>query len=293
MQRIATPATTRGLLKKHDLKAKKSLGQNFLVDRQIIDRIIATAQLDKTSAVVEIGPGMGALTQALAQEAGLVLAVELDQSLVKVLKKNFANLANLTVVHGDALKADFDQLLRQLPGREKCQPGYKIVANIPYYITTPLIMRILEGNFDYTAMVLMVQKEVALRMLADPGSKDYGALSLGVQYRCRPSLVTLVPPTAFHPQPEVESAVIRLERNSVPPVAVDDEALMFRLIRAGFGQRRKTLLNALLASGLNLSRAEWESFLLGCGIDPMRRGETLSLGEYACLANRLGDSGRE
>ena len=287
MQRIATPETTRGMLKKYDFQIRKSLGQNFLVESNYIDQIIEAAQLAKDAVVVEIGPGMGALTQSLAKAAGLVAAVELDQSLVKILSKNFAAVSNLTVVHGDALKTDFNALVQELPEREKYRPAYQIIANLPYYITTPLIMRVLEGDYDYSAMILMVQKEVAYRMLANPGTKDYGALSIGVQYRCTPSLVTLVPNTAFYPRPEVESAVIRLEKRLAPPVQVDNEALMFSLVRAGFGQRRKTFLNALRGSGLNYTKEDWEVFLGDCAIDPVRRGETLSIAEFAALANRI------
>lgn len=287
MERIATPGATRTLIKKHRFHIRKSLGQNFLVEPKFIEKIVSAAQLDRESIVIEIGPGMGGLTQALAGEAGFVVAVEIDQALVSILKESLATLSNVSVIHGDAMKTDFNLLAGQVQEREKYHPEYKIVANLPYYITTPVIMRILEGDYDYSAMVLMVQKEVALRMMAKPGTKDYGALSVGVQFRCLPSLVTKVPNTVFYPQPEVESAVIRLEKRMEPPVEVTDQRLMFDLVRAAFGQRRKTFLNALRGSGMDKTKEEWEEILGDCDIDPVRRGETLSIEEFARLANRV------
>lgn len=287
MERIATPGATRRLIRKHGFHIRKSLGQNFLVEPKFIDKIVSAAQLDRESIVIEIGPGMGGLTQALAGAAGFVVAVEIDQALVRILKESLAALSNVSVIHGDAMKTDFNLLAGQLQEREKYLPEYKIVANLPYYITTPVIMRILEGDYRYSALVLMVQKEVALRMMAKPGTKDYGALSIGVQFRCLPTLVAQVPKTVFYPQPEVESAVIRLEKRAVPPVKVADQGLMFELVRAAFGQRRKTFLNALRGSGMDKTKEEWEEFLRDCDIDPVRRGETLSIEEFARLANRI------
>ncbi|HHT62930.1 MAG TPA: 16S rRNA (adenine(1518)-N(6)/adenine(1519)-N(6))-dimethyltransferase RsmA [Clostridia bacterium] len=286
MKRIATPGMTREIINKYKIRIHKSLGQNFLIEPKFIDKIIEASDLQKNQVVVEIGPGIGALTQALAEKAGLVIAVEIDRNLIDVLKEIFKGKDNINVVYGDALKMDFDQLVTDKTGNNYNLP-YKIVANLPYYITTPIVMRLLEERFNFSALILMVQKEVALRMLAVPGTKDYGALSIGVQYFCHPTLIKVVPPTVFYPRPEVESAIIKLEKREHPAVEVFDERVFFSLVKAAFGQRRKTLLNSLNNSGFALRKEEWHQVLIDSGIEPKRRGETLSLREYAVLANNL------
>ncbi|ATW26483.1 16S rRNA (adenine(1518)-N(6)/adenine(1519)-N(6))-dimethyltransferase RsmA [Candidatus Formimonas warabiya] len=288
MDVIATPRITREIVHKYGLNIRKSLGQNFLIEPKFIQKIIDAAGLDQNKVVVEIGPGIGALTQALATHAGYVIAVEIDQGLTRVLKEIFAPVSNVTIVHGDAMKVNFDQLVAEVPHRQEPPFPYKIVANLPYYITTPMIMRLLEEGFQFSSLVLMVQREVAQRIMAHPATKDYGALSIGVQYHCSPSLVSLVPPTVFHPRPEVDSAIIKLEKREHPAVHVSDERLFFSLVKAAFNQRRKTLLNALSNSGLLLSKNSWQEVLIESGIDPQRRGETLNLEEFASLANLLG-----
>ena len=284
MDRIATPGATRGIIKKYDIKVRKTLGQNFLIEKKFIDKIIAAAELDKEQVVVEIGPGVGGLTQALVEAAGHVIALEIDQALVKTLQDNFNQVNNLTVIHGDALKVDFEYLTKEIPAREQFAPGYKIVANLPYYISTPLVMRVLKEHFKFLSMVLMVQKEVARRMQALPGTKDYGSLSIGIQYYCRAKIITQVPNTVFFPRPEVESAVIKLEKRDQPAVNVQDEKMFFALVRAAFSQRRKTMVNALSNAGLG-PKDKWERILEECEIDPKRRGETLSIEEFARVSN--------
>jgi len=287
MNRIATPAKTREILTKYGFALKRSLGQNFLIEPKFIDKIARVAALNNHEIVVEIGPGIGALTQALAAAAGHVVAIEVDGALIPVLEDIFAEYSNVTVIHDNALKVDFNGLIKNIREQGNFKPGCKVVANLPYYITTPVIMRLLEEKFDFSSMVLMVQKEVAQRISAKPGTKDYGALSLGVQYYCIPTLVTIVPKTVFLPRPKVESAVIKLEKRERPPVDVNDETLFFQLIKAAFGQRRKTLLNAFNNSGILKTKEQWHYILMESGIVPQRRGETLTLQEFARLANHL------
>lgn len=286
MDQIATPSSTKEIINKYGLRMHKSLGQNFLIEPKFIQKIVSAADVNEKQVVVEIGPGIGALTQALAEKAGLVIAVEIDRELIKVLKDMFAHKANVHIVYGDAVKADFDRIVCDKLNVSN-SPPYKVVANLPYYITTPIIMRLLEEGFNFSSLVLMVQKEVAMRMQAKPGTKDYGALSIGVQYYCRPSLVSTVPPTVFYPRPEVESAVIRLDKRDEPAVKVTSEKVFFSLVKGAFGQRRKTLLNSLSNSGFPLDKEEWRKILQDTDIEPQRRGETLSLEEFARLANNL------
>ncbi len=285
MDIIATPGMTREIIKKYGITVRKSLGQNFLIEQKFIKKVVEAAHLGKDQFVVEIGPGIGGLTQALAKEAGQVVALEIDHCLVHILKEVFAGYANVKVMHGDAMKEDFDQLVKS----GDHFPKYKIVANLPYYITTPVIMRLLEGRFNFSFLVLMVQREVAERMMASPGTKAYGALSIGVQYHCIPSLVSLVPPTVFYPRPEVTSAIITLEKRIKPSVEVFNERLFFSLVKVAFSQRRKTLLNTLSHSGLLFNKERWNQVLVDNNIDPQRRGETLSLVEFAALTNYLSD----
>jgi len=275
---IATPSRTAELLRSHGLSAKKSLGQNFLGEQKIAQKIVAAADLQKGDFVIEIGPGLGALTQYLMQSAQSVAAVELDGRLAALLRETLAGEGNLRVIEADARKTDLDALAQE-QGRE----DFKLVANLPYYITTPLLMHFLENSRGWKVMVLMLQKEVAARIMAAPGGKDYGALSLAVQYRARVEKILTAPPAVFLPRPQVESVVIRLTPLPGKAVAVADEKLFFDLIGAAFAQRRKTLLNSLYASGLR-DKPFWLGALAACGIEPARRGETLSLAEFARLA---------
>ncbi|MGI6711309.1 MAG: 16S rRNA (adenine(1518)-N(6)/adenine(1519)-N(6))-dimethyltransferase RsmA [Bacillota bacterium] len=287
MDKISTPVKTRQLLDKYGCVLRKSLGQNFLIEPKFVDKIVAAAELEKDEIVVEIGPGIGALTQALATFAGHVAAVEIDHSLAAALREIFFYYPNITIFCDNALTVDFDEIARSVRGDNITNNSYKVVANLPYYITTPVIMRLLEGGYHYSSMVLMVQREVAQRMVAVPGTKDYGALSLGVQYYCIPSLITVVPRTVFLPRPKVESMVIKLEKRIQPPVELSDEKLFFLLIKAAFSQRRKTILNALNNSALLETKEQWERILEQGFIDAKRRGETLTIKEFAVLANLL------
>lgn len=276
---------TKQLMTASDFHAKKKWGQNFLLEPKFVAKIIDAADLDKNQTVLEIGPGLGALTRQLAERAKQVVAVEIDGELVTLLQDILAPYDNVTVHHGDAMKVDLEQLVQSATGEPKEPVPFSVVANLPYYITTPIVMRLLEQNWHWQNMVLMVQKEVAERMVAVPGGKDYGALSLGVQYRARASIVTVVPPTVFYPRPQVDSAVVLLENRTEPPVQVDNERILFAVIKAAFAQRRKTLLNALGNSGIAGDKEQVQQVLADCGILPQRRGETLSLEEFADIAN--------
>lgn len=293
MRELTSPTAVREIIRSHGFQVRKSLGQNFLLDANIIDRIARQANLTVEDLVFEIGPGLGVLTRRLAKEAGRVIAVELDQHLLPILAETLADYPNAQVVHGDALKVDFDRLAQEkTAGQFGLQgKGYKLVANLPYYITTPILMHLLTSGFNLDLMVVMMQREVAERLQASPGSKDYGSLSVAVQYYTVPEIVIRVPKTVFYPAPDVESAVVRLTRRTAPPVQVTSEEDFFRIVRASFGQRRKTLLNSLAGSGL-ASKEAWQRILAEAGIDPGRRGETLSIEEFATLANTFCSSTR-
>lgn len=287
MQTVAIPAVTRQILKRHGLRLKKGLGQHFLVEPRIVREIVDGAELGPGDVVVEVGPGIGTLTQALARHAGLVIALELDRALLPVLAETVGEYPNVRVIQGDAMRVDLDELVAgQMPGLADL-PRYKVVANLPYYITTPLLMRFWESGYRIHSLVLMVQQEVAERILAAPGGKAYGALSVAAQYRTTPFLVTRVPPGVFIPPPEVASMVVRLVMRTEPAVAVPDEQLYFALVKAAFGQRRKTLLNALSNGGFGPTKDEWEEMLGDAHIDGRRRGETLSLQEFAAVCGVL------
>lgn len=273
--RIAKREVTLHILRTFGIHATKRLGQNFLVDEGVVDGIVAAAGVRPGDAVLEIGPGIGTLTQGLAEAGAQVVAVELDERLVAVLGQTLAGYDNVRIIHGDILKTDIS--------REMATEPYKVVANLPYYITTPILMQLLEQRLPITTLVTMVQKEVAERMVAAPGGKDYGALSVAVQYYTAPEIVFSVPPRSFIPAPAVESAVIRCAVRSAPPVAVSDEKVFFRVVKAAFGQRRKTLANALKAAGI--PAPEVVGTLAAAGVDGGRRGETLSLVEFAAVAN--------
>jgi 16S rRNA (adenine1518-N6/adenine1519-N6)-dimethyltransferase len=281
---IATPNKTNEVMKKHGFVLKKSLGQNFLIDHNILQKIVAAANLDPGKGALEIGPGIGALTQQLAKAAGKVIAVEIDQRLLPILKETMQSYDNVQVIHGDVLKLSLEEIFQAFAPL----PQVSVVANLPYYVTTPIVMKLLEARLPLENIVVMIQKEVALRMAAPPGGKDYGSLSIAVQYYCDPELVMIVPRTVFIPQPNVDSAVIKLKVRQKPPVEVADENWFFEVVQASFAQRRKTIANNLLARFFTKeTRDQLLPILSACAIDPVRRGETLSIAEYARLSNAL------
>jgi 16S rRNA (adenine1518-N6/adenine1519-N6)-dimethyltransferase len=284
MNKVSTPTKTNELLKKYDIKLKKSLGQNFLVDPNILHNIVAAANLDANKGALEIGPGIGALTQHLAEAAGRVVAVEIDQRLFPVLEETLQPYANVQLIHGDILKIDLEQLF-QAHFQEVSQVS--VVANLPYYVTTPIVMKLLEARLPLEHIVVMVQKEVAERMCALPGTKQYGSLSVAVQYYCDPKVIAIVPGSVFIPKPDVDSAVIRLTVRTHPPVEVKDEAFFFEVMQASFVQRRKTLWNNMLTKFGKDHKDQLTRALERSGIDPIRRGETLSIAEFALLAEML------
>jgi len=286
LRELTSPSAVRKIIQAHGFKVRKALGQNFLMDANIIEKIVRFADLTEQDLTFEIGPGLGVLTRRLARSAGRVIAVELDQNLLPILQETLADFPNAEVVHGDALKVDFDRLAEERTAGVFGRQGkkYKLVANLPYYITTPLLMHLLTNGFNLERLVVMMQREVADRLQASPGGKDYGSLSVAVQYYTVPEIVVRVPKTVFYPAPDVDSAVVRLTKREAPPVDVTSEELFFKVVRAAFGQRRKTLLNSLTGSGL-AARETWLEVLSKTGIDPARRGETLSLQEFADLAN--------
>ena len=272
---IASPEVVHYICKRFDIKMSKKLGQNFLIKRGIVDEIVHTAELTPGEPVLEVGPGIGTLTQGLAQSGADVTAIELDRRLLEVLDTTLASYDNVRIVHGDVLKLDVPTIMNHKP--------FKVVANLPYYITTPIIMSLLESKLPIERLVVMVQKEVALRMVAKPGTKDYGALSVAVQYYTEPDIVLDVPPKSFLPAPAVTSSVIRCVLRDKPPVDVIDEKLFFRVVKAGFAQRRKTFSNTMKTTGLSKDRIE--ELLAKANIDGQRRGETFTLQEFADVAN--------
>lgn len=288
MATLGNPQETIAILKKHDFHFQKKFGQNFLIDTHVLDKIIAAAEITKDDFVLEIGPGIGTMTQYLCENARSVLAVEIDNSLIPVLKETLSSYNNVEVLHGDILKQDIKAIADKYNGGKPI----KVVANLPYYITTPIIMGLFESHVPLQNITVMVQKEVAERMQAAPGSKTYGALSLAVQYYATPYIAANVPPNCFMPRPNVGSAVIRLTCLERPPVSVKDEKLMFHLIRASFNQRRKTLVNGLKnSSELDFSKEEISEALRKMEKPETVRGETFSLEDFAMLANLL--NGRE
>ncbi|RJE83549.1 16S rRNA (adenine(1518)-N(6)/adenine(1519)-N(6))-dimethyltransferase RsmA [Paenibacillus sp. 1011MAR3C5] len=285
---IGTPRRTKEIIAKHGFSFKKSLGQNFLIDGNVLNNIVAAAELDEHKGALEIGPGIGSLTQKLAETAGKVTAIEIDQRLIPILAEVLADKPDVTVVHGDVLKLDLQELFQQQ--FSNCT-GVSVVANLPYYVTTPILMKLLEQRLPLQHIVVMIQKEVAERMAAKPGGKEYGSLSVAVQYYCVPQLVCTVPHTVFIPQPNVDSAVIKLTVRDKPAVDVPDEDYFFRVVQASFAQRRKTLANNLTAFIGKERREELTAMLNRIGIDPGRRGETLSLDEFALLSTSLHEAG--
>lgn len=274
---------TSEILKKYQFRMQKKYGQNFLIDANILRKIVEAAQITEEDCVLEIGPGIGTMTQYLAETAGQVIAVEIDRQLIPILKDTLSSYDNVTVLCEDILKVD----LRVLSERNGGRP-VKVVANLPYYITTPIIMALFESHMPLASITVMVQSEVAERMQTGPGTKDYGALSLAVQYYAKPEIVARVPASCFLPRPNVDSTVIRLKKYGKPPVDVTDEAFLFAVIRASFNQRRKTLANGLAnAGGIGVTRAQAEAALEEMGLSRTVRGETLTLEQFSELSNRL------
>lgn len=283
---LVNPQNTIEILKKFDVHFQKKFGQNFLIDSHVLDKIIRAADISKEDGVLEVGPGIGTMTQYLCENAGRVLCVEIDKALLPILEYTLADYDNVNVINGDILKQDIWELARKYNDGKP----FKVVANLPYYITTPIIMGFLENDSPISSITVMVQKEVAERMQAEAGTKAYGALSLAVQYYSKPYLAANVPMNCFMPRPNVASAVISLERYDEPPVKTKDEKLMFELIRASFQVRRKTLWNGIkISNSLNYTREEIEKVLTDMELDVNVRGETLNLAQFAELADRLGE----
>ena len=283
---LGNPKKTIEVLQKYEFVFQKKYGQNFLIDTHVLDKIINAAKITEDDFVLEIGPGIGTMTQYLASKAREVFAVEIDKALIPILEDTLSEYKNVTILNEDILKVD----IRKLAEEHNQGRPIKVVANLPYYITTPIIMGLFEEDVPVESITVMVQKEVADRMQTGPGSKDYGALSLVVQYYASPYIVANVPPNCFMPRPKVGSAVIRLSRHEKPPVNVKDSRLMFRIIRASFNQRRKTLVNGLKnAQDLNFTKEEIERAVSACGFPVGIRGEALTLQNFADLANCLSE----
>lgn len=286
MEKLSNPQVTIQTIKKYEFAFQKKFGQNFLIDDHVITKIINAAEITKDDLVLEIGPGIGTMTQYLAESARKVIAVEIDKNLIPILGETLAEYDNVTVINEDILKLDINRLVEE----ENAGKPIKVVANLPYYITTPIIMGLFESHVPLQSITVMVQKEVADRMQVGPGSKDYGALSLAVQYYAKPYIAANVPPNCFIPRPGVGSAVIRLTRYEEPPVTVKDESLMFKLIRASFNQRRKTLQNGIANSPeLPYSKAQVEKALEKMGLAANVRGESLMLAEFAKLSDIISE----
>lgn len=282
MATLGIPQNTIEVLQKYHFNFQKKFGQNFLIDTHVLEKIIAAAEVTKDDFVLEIGPGIGTMTQYLCEHARAVAAVEIDKNLIPILADTLGAYDNVEIINEDILKVDIAKLAQE---KNDGRP-IKVVANLPYYITTPIIMGLFESHVPIDSITVMVQKEVADRMQVGPGTKDYGALSLAVQYYAKPEIVANVPPNCFMPRPKVGSAVIRLTRHKEAPVQVEDEKLMFRIIRASFNQRRKTLANGLKNSGeLSLSKEVIEESITELGVPVTIRGEALSLAQFAELSN--------
>ena len=284
MEKLSNPQRTIEVIKKYEFCFQKKFGQNFLIDGHVLDKIIAGAGVTKDDMVLEIGPGIGTMTQYLAEAAGKVVAVEIDRNLLPILQETLADYDNVKVIHADVLSLDLEKLVQEENGGRPI----KVVANLPYYITTPIIMALFEQHVPLANVTVMVQKEVAARMKSGPGSKDYGALSLAVQYYAEPYIVANVPCNCFMPRPNVDSAVIRLTRYEEPPVQVNDEKMLFKIIRASFNQRRKTLQNGMNnSSELNFTKDQIAAAIAEAGFSPSVRGEALTLEQFAKLTDIL------
>lgn len=286
MEKLSNPRKTIEIIQKYEFAFQKKFGQNFLIDAHVLDKIIAAAKITKEDFVLEIGPGIGTMTQYLAESAGQVVAVEIDRMLIPILKETLSAYDNVTVIHEDIMKLDIGKLAEEKNGGKPI----KVVANLPYYITTPIIMGLFESHVPLDSITVMVQKEVAQRMQALPGTKDYGALSLAVRYYAEPYLAANVPPNCFMPRPGVGSAVIRLIRHREPKVSVKDEKLMFGIIRASFNQRRKTLQNGLNNSPeITASKEQIAEAIAALELPASVRGEALTLEQFAALSDVLGE----
>ena len=284
MSNLGIPQNTIEILQKYNFRPQKKYGQTFLIDTGVLNRIVDAAEITVEDCVLEIGPGIGSMTQYLAERAGAVVAVEIDKNLIPILEDTLSGYDNVTLINEDILKVDINKIVEEKNGGRPV----KVVANLPYYITTPIIMGLFESHVPLESITVMVQKEVADRMQVGPGTKDYGALSLAVQYYARPEMVANVPPNCFIPRPNVGSAVIRLIRYEEPPVQVVDEARLFALIRAAFNQRRKTLVNALSnAPKLGITKEQAAKALEGLALSSTIRGEALTLEQFALLAEKL------
>ena len=284
MEKLSNPQRTIEVIKKYEFCFQKKFGQNFLIDGHVLDKIIAGAGVTKDDMVLEIGPGIGTMTQYLAEAAGKVVAVEIDRNLLPILQETLSDYDNVKVIHADVLSLNLEKLVQEENGGRPI----KVVANLPYYITTPIIMALFEQHVPLANVTVRVQKEVAARMKSGPGSKDYGALSLAVQYYAEPYIVANVPCNCFMPRPNVDSAVIRLTRYEEPPVQVKDEKMLFKIIRASFNQRRKTLQNGLNnSSELNFTKDQIAAAIAAAGFSPSVRGEALTLEQFARLTDIL------
>ena len=283
MATLGNRKNTAEVIQKYQFDFRKKFGQNFLIDNHILDKIIEAADLTRDDYILEIGPGIGTMTQRLAEEAREVIAVEIDKNLIPILSETLADYDNVTVLNEDILKVDIHKIVEEHGGKP-----VKVVANLPYYITTPILMALFESHVPLRSVTIMVQKEVAERMCVGPGTKEYGALSLAVQYYAKPEIITKVPAACFMPKPNVDSTVIRLTRYEKPPVETRDEAWLFAIIRAAFNQRRKTLANGIAnAANINVSRQQVEAVLTEMGLPAMIRGEALTLDQFAELSDRL------
>ncbi len=284
MENLGSGRNTAQIIQKYQFTFQKKYGQNFLIDGNILDKIIESAQISKEDCILEIGPGIGTMTQRLAEEAREVVAVEIDRHLIPILEDTLSGYDNITIINEDILKVDINKIVEE----QNDGMPVKIVANLPYYITTPIIMALFEKHIPLKSVTVMVQKEVADRMLVGPGTKDYGALSLAVQYYSRPEIIAKVPAACFMPRPNVDSAVVCLTRYEDPPVKAEDETYLFAIIRASFNQRRKTLVNGLINAGnIGVSRGQVEKVLGDMGLPAMVRGEALTLEQFAGLSSRL------
>lgn len=280
MDKLYSPTVAKKIMNKHHFKTSKRYGQNFLIDENIIHKIVDAVDINSDDLVIEIGPGIGTLTAELANLAKKVKAIEIDEKLIPILKENLIEYNNIDIINQDFLNTNLNEIISS----EQGYSSVKVIGNLPYYITTPIIMKILEEKLPVNSITIMVQKEVADRLNADPGGKDYGALSVAVQYYCQVTSVAQVPRTVFIPKPNVDSTVIRLDVRQTPIVKVNDEKVFFKMVKAGFSQRRKTLINSL-SHFLNQPKEQIKKILIQSDIDPSRRAETLSLQDFATIAN--------
>ena len=288
MATLGIPSNTIEILKKYNFSFQKRFGQNFLIDTHVLEKIVDEAGIDEDDCVLEIGPGIGTMTQYLCERAGRVIAVEIDKALIPILNDTLSSYSNVEIINEDILKVDITNLCNKYNNGRPI----KVVANLPYYITTPIIMGLFESGCPLESITIMVQKEVADRMKCGPGSKDYGSLSLAVQFYSNPEIVANVSPESFIPKPCVGSSVIRLTRYPKPPVEVDDEKYMFKLIRAAFNMRRKTMVNSLMSGNLGLTKEEILSAIDKLNLSPQVRGEALTLNEFAALSNILSKANK-